>query len=387
MHLRHLELYRFRNLKEQTITFPQRLTLILGDNGQGKTSIIEAIYLLAHAKSFRSNRSRELVSWLADAESSSREVDCSVDGRLESESGTKTLRCAISKGKRSIFLNGNRLETASSFYGQLNCVVFTPDDLILVKGSPSNRRSFLDRILAMSDRGYVDSLVAYQRALRSRNKIISEQKDRSSLLQVVRPWDQLLVEHGRIVAEKRKHLIDSLQPHAQKFYQSLVPKQNEEIAFSYQSHFLDTHNTLISAETMRSVFADSLAKDSKSRGTSVGTHRDEVEISLDTGSGFHSARIGASQGQSRSIALSLKLAAVQTLFERTGELPIVLLDDVESELDSSRRSAFYKLLGNFETQIILTATELSPELKIACPQLAQVLISDGEVRSIESPAT
>lgn len=381
MHLQRLELFRFRNLLEQTIEFPHRLTLILGDNGQGKTSIIEAIYLLAHAKSFRSNRSRDLVSWLKEGAGGS--VDCSVSGQLLSESGSKTLRCSISKGKRSIFLNENRLETASSFYGQLNCVVFTPDDLILVKGSPSQRRSFLDRILAMSDRGYVDSLVAYQRALRNRNKLISENKDRARLEREVRPWDQLLLEHGLVVAEKRKELIDSLQPLSQQFYSSLVPKQQESIRLSYQSHFLDKNFELRNSETMKSVFAESLEKDAKSRGTSVGTHRDEVLIELDSGNGFHAARMGASQGQSRSIALSLKLAAVKCLLERTKELPILLLDDVESELDSSRRAAFYGLLRNFETQIIMTATELSEELKTACPELHQLLISGGELRLSE----
>jgi len=381
VHLQRLELRQFRNFSEQILSFPQRLTLILGQNGQGKTSIIEAVYLLAHAKSFRSNRIRELVSWAAIDDKSQNTVECLVDGKLQSESGEKTLRCSIAKGKRSISLNGNRLETASSFYGQLNCVVFTPDDLILVKGGPSGRRSFLDRILAMSDRGYVDSLVTYQRALKNRNKVISESNDLARQEKVIAPWNTILLEHGLVISEKRKILIEELGELAGEFHTALVEESDEKVNFAYQSHFLNDDAELYSKETMKARFSEALAKDLQARGTSVGTHRDELLIEIDTGAGFRAARLGASQGQARCIALSLKLAAIKVLLKRTGELPILLLDDVESELDASRRASFYALLNNFNTQIIMTATELSSELEEACPELHLVQISQGTVVS------
>lgn len=380
MELEYLDVYRFRNLLPQRISFTKRVTLVHGKNGQGKTSLIEAVYILAHAKSFRSNKTKELVSW-TPAASSNAEADCFVEGRVRTSSGSKTIRWSMVRGKRSVFLNGNKLEAASTFYGQLNCVVFTPDDLVLVKGSPSYRRSFLDRLLAMSDSRYVDSLVAYQRALKNRNKLLSSRKEAPLSYVTIKPWDQLLIQHGREIAKKRAELIEELRPLANTYHQSLVSSGDEEVHYQYQSQFIANNAEPYGHEELESRFEESLQKDGTRQGTSIGIHRDEVLIELLTPHGNKNTRQGASQGQARSIALSLKLAAIEVLRKRTDELPILLLDDVESELDASRKQAFFTLLNSFQTQVIISSTGLSSELREAIGELDLIEISEGALRA------
>jgi len=212
MRLKNLELKQFRNLASQTVSFSERVTLITGKNGQGKTSLLEAIYLLGQSKSFREFRAKELVCW------GSNNQECQVDSTVDTEDGTKNVSYKVINGSRQVFINKERVKKASNFYGLVKSVEFIPDDLQLIKGEPSLRRRFIDKVLAMVDKNYVDSLVHYQRALKNRNALLksffkngSKPSTHSELIANLAPWDSALAGHGREVCIKRLAFVKAIE--------------------------------------------------------------------------------------------------------------------------------------------------------------------------------
>ncbi len=382
MQLQHIELNQFRNLESQLIEFPSRVTLLSGRNGQGKTSLLEAVFFLAHAKSFRESRTKELIRWSENGQSSLPESR--LLGLIESTEGQKEIECRITGNKNSAYINGNRVEKASSFYGQLACVVFTPDELQLVKGPPQGRRKFIDRIFAMVDRAYVETIVQYQRSVKSRNSVLASARD-GSIPQVqvsahLEPWNQLVISQGLEIVRRRLALISEFSPTVESYYQQLVglPESKEQVRIEYQSKLVE-NKSVVSADRAHELLSNRIEKDIALRTTSLGPHRDDIDLLLESGYGFRSARIAASQGQARSLALALKMAAIDYLKQKLGEAPVVLLDDVESELDRSRKDALYRMISGFNSQIIITATEVSEELIQAVEQPTLLVVSDGKI--------
>jgi DNA replication and repair protein RecF len=367
-----LETQRFRNLKDQSIAFDNRVTVLVGDNGHGKTSIIEAVYMLSAARSFRTHSVKELMRW------DSSEKQCTVRGIFESQDGTKEIVFEYLNGKRNIFVNGNPIQKASGFFGKFLTIVFTPDELQLVKGSPSVRRKFVDRVISMIDPNYVDELVAYQRALRHRNAVLTSGPVD---LENLEPWNQLLIKHGHSIAEKRRDFVEQIREGFQFHYDKIIKlsSSEESVEITYQSNFM-SEGKLMSRDELGELFAKSAARDCRYRATTKGIHRDEFPIYINFGGKNKEARSAASQGQSRSAALALKLVATQRIKEVLGEAPIVLLDDVESELDSRRVKALYDVLEELETQVIITATELSSALKKSDAKVGAFQLVNGQVK-------
>lgn len=328
--------------------------------------------MLSSARSFRTHSVKELLRWQSD------EKHCSVKGIFESQDGKKELVFEYQNGKRTIFVNGNPVQKASGFFGKFLTIVFTPDELQLIKGAPSVRRKFVDRVISMLDPSYVDELVAYQRALRHRNVVLASQHPSSQSLE---PWDELLARHGHRIASKRHAFIHQIQEGFSSHYKSLVKlsSKSEEVGISYQSIFLKD-SVVLSAIELRELFARNRSNDIRYRATTKGVHRDEFPISIVFGEQKKEARAVASQGQSRSAALALKLVSTQTIKEILGESPIVLLDDVESELDSRRVMALYEVLEELKTQVIITSTEVSPVLKKGDAKFGTFHLVNGQVK-------
>lgn len=382
MRLNTLELRGFRNLQDQNISFPGRICTVVGKNGQGKTSLLEAIFLLSHAKSFRAGTINELVRW-GDS------VDSSVQGDFETTDGRKTLTFSIVGGKREISLNSNKVKKASLFYGQSKSVVFTPDDLQLVKGAPILRRGFIDRILAMIDPMYVEHLVHYQRALKSRNSILQKRSMDSysgieEIEKVLIPWNILLVQHGLKIAGRRLEFILELEKGVKKYYEYLLGDLQEgrveKANCSFQSQ-LTREGQLLDEDELLGVYQRTINKDIRYGSSTIGPHRDDLELQLDCGSGVRNSKRTASQGQARCIALALKLSAIDIIADSTGEAPLLLLDDVESELDQGRRRALYELLESVKNQIILSTTDLSSSSLSKLKEAMTLEIEQGRVIS------
>lgn len=381
MRIEELAVKNFRNLKEQRFQFTEPVTVIVGLNGQGKTSLLEAIFFLAHAKSFRTSHQSELIRWRLPDEPV---VAATVQGTVTSSAGSTGIACEIGPRSKRALINGKAVEQASLFYGQLVVVVFTPEELQLVKGAAAIRRKFIDRLLVMSDTMYVATAVQYQRALKQRNALLTSMRSdhlnahKGLAAGSLRSWNMLLAKHGAVLAACRGKFLQALQPLAQKYYSELTGKSagSERIELGYVSHLADGETIFTEAQALE--LLENAAENDIRRGTtSIGPHRDDIDLRLDVGSGFHPARYTASQGQARSFALALVLAAVEHLAKLLGEPPIVLLDDVESEFDSMRRHALHTILSGLESQVIVTATEPSEELIRGSKQVQILTLQAG----------
>lgn len=357
MKINSIEIFNFRHLDNQQVEFDKDVALFSGKNGEGKTSFLEAIYLLAHGKSFKKSSPNDFINW------SSKEKSCSVIGKIEDDISEKEIRYEVVDGKRLVFLNETPIKRAKDFFGQFRAISFTPSDLEVIKGPPTARRRFLDRVLAMVEDTYVESLVNYQRALKQRNSILQggqKDKDRGFIDAMIKPWTEVLIEQGLLVASFRSVFVREIEEATKKFYKLLLKNSNEEkIKLELKSCFLSEENTPIDSDKLRENFKSNLDTDLKYKNTGLGIQRDDILIYIDTGYGFKDARQVASQGQARSLALALELAAVEYIKRTTGDTPVILLDDVESELDDDRKRSLYSLLPEIGSQVIISSTEAS----------------------------
>ena len=391
-----LEVVRFRNLEAQTVAFSKRVTVIVGRNGQGKTSLLEAIYLLAHVRSFRIGTNRDFVQWkntLSDSDSAAEhrrqknsDVPAIVNAKLSTEDGDKYLGFEIVGGRRKVSFNGKPIESAKSFYGNVRVVEFSPDDLSLVKGPPQDRRILLDKILTQVDGAYVESLVQYHRALKQRNKLLQQgiAGARSQWLEKIQVWDRVLVQTGRELVTRRSRLLADFVPLVEASYQEILGDNSgraqigEHLTAEYSSHFAREGELLGEAELLE-IYREKLESDLSRQSTRFGPHRDDLSLKLQTTSIFRDARTVASQGQARSIALSLKLAAVKAIANACGEAPLLLLDDVESELDAGRRAALVRIISELNSQVIITTTDSSTIAEQFSDQCFFLQIEGGKV--------
>lgn len=385
MFLEELEVRGIRNLQPQKISFERRVSVISGRNGQGKTSLLEAIYLLSQTRSFRTAQRRDVIAWQSSEKSGF------VRGLVRSGLGKREISLLLERGKRTLELDGKRAEAAGQFFGQLRCVTFTPEELQLVKGSPQIRREYVDRTLSLVDANYLRDLVQYQRALKHRNTLLAMREPPSDA--ELEPWEQLLAAAAIPLAGARKAFLESIGPSCQQFYRNLAnrglealessPKDSsgESITLEYRSKFCRPEGP-VSVEEAAAIFRDSRAQDRRLKSTHTGVHRDDLDVGFQAPHVSGAAKSLASQGQTRTIALALKLAAVEFIELRSGEAPLILLDDVESELDSSRREGLFELLQASRNQVIVTTTDPSWAPAHRALDVAAFGIENGQISSI-----
>ena len=351
MFVRAVSLFGYRNLTDGNYTFSPGVNLIQGPNGQGKTNLIEAIHVVATGRSFRTSKSDDLCKWGTK--------DCSVFADVETANGGYRLGVVIEDGERTASINDNNVQTLGAFIGKLPLVSFTPFDIDLIKGGPSERRRFIDRHSSELVPGLFDHHVHYQKALKHKNALL---RGGHASSREIDPWNEILAVEGRIILEERMRFIFALQERAREIH-SLYAARDGTLSFVVKSSFLHD-NQIMSLEQIRSKLSEFVDREIAVGGALTGVHRDDVIVTV----GERDARAFASQGQTRSVVLALKLAAISLIEARHGESPIVLLDDVDSELDRSRSEAFFKLLFEANRQIFVTATEYrSTELNRSVP--------------------
>jgi DNA replication and repair protein RecF len=343
-----LEVSDFRNYSTFILQAHPRLTVLVGANGTGKTNIIEALQLMTAATSFRRPRWEEVVHWGAEA------------ARIHVEARDGTVLADISlqvtpRGRRAYRVNGDPKRRVSDVAGTIPSVTFTPDDLGLVKGSAEARRSALDDLGEQLSKAYGAVRRDYMRVVRQRNALLKEARYTQSAL---KPWDEQLVSLGARLLVHRVRLFARLARHATRIYEELAP--GERLSMHYHdeaglgasaSEQEVTHNL---AETaLRHHLTERAEAERARRTTIVGPHRDDVECEIDG----RDARAFASQGQQRTTALAWKLAEVRVIEEIAGREPVLLLDDVMSELDEGRRGALLATV-NRDVQTFVTTTNL-----------------------------
>lgn len=334
MHLASLRLRDFRNYAQLDIEFTPGFHLILGPNGQGKTNLLEAIYLLGTLRSFRGVGSAQLVRHGQDGFF----IGASVVGRA-----THQLKVYWSAAERKLSVDGKPVKTLSEYWGLLRSVVFSSEDVQLVKGPASRRRRFLDLLIAQVEAGYLAVLQRYARALRARNAML-----RRGVIdaQALESFSRELVQLGVQIIERRSRVLPQIAPMVQRAYDR-ISGSSEALRVEY-------------SPSVRGDFAVALAqsrdRESLHRATVVGPHRDEVKLLLND----RSALQFGSEGQKRSLAIALKMAQAEFLSANDGVLPVLLIDDVLGELDVHRRGAFIPLLDEVHRgrgQVFMTATE------------------------------
>ena len=344
-----LKLKNFRNYSQLDIDFSRDINILVGHNAQGKTNIVEAIYLTAIGKSHRGNKDNELIKWQEDF--------FKVNTLIERDKHKYDIDLSYSKErKKRLKINGVSKDKLSSLMNYLNVVLFSPEELELIKGGPALRRRFLDVLLSQISPKYFHALQQYSKIINQRNAYLRELKlDLSKDKNLLEIWDMQLSKFGAEIVCKRVNILKQIVEKAKKHHLN-ISDGKETIDVSYISFFEDSSD--VSEENLMeylyNIFQKGRNNDIKRGHTLNGPHRDDLKISINN----YDARIYASQGQQRSLALALKMAELECLEEDIKDKPVLLLDDVMSELDEKRR---YFLLTEISgrVQTFITTTDLS----------------------------
>jgi DNA replication and repair protein RecF len=365
MYLKTLHLQQFRNYRDQKVVFDAPKTILVGDNAQGKSNLLEAVELLSTLKSHRVSRDRDLI---LDPETIGQ-----ITATLERDRGLLELAVTLrSQGRRTVMLNGESLRRQLDFLSLLNVVEFSSLDLELVRGSPERRRSWLDRLLVQLEPVYAYILHQYNQVLRQRNALLKKTRSLSRLSTDIEQkpsvsdselavWDAQLAVTGSRVIRRRDRVLERLTPLAQTWHH-LISGSTENLQLSYQPNVqvLSAENTRLSALSPQEVQQAFLQKIStraiaeQQQGTSlVGPHRDDICFEINQ----TPARQYGSSGQQRTLVLALKLAELQLIEDVVGEPPLLLLDDVLAELDINRQNQLLEAVGD-RFQTLITTTHL-----------------------------
>lgn len=336
MIIKSMELKNFRNYEDLKISFDEGTNILFGDNAQGKTNILEAVYMSGTSRSHKGSKDKEMIRF-GEQEAHIRTIVVKNEKEYQIDMHLKNSR---SKG---IAINRVPIRKASELFGILNMVFFSPEDLNIIKNGPAERRKFLDAELCQLDKIYLADLTTYNKLLNQRNKLLKDMVFRPELGDTLPIWDMQLVEAGKKIIQRRRKFIQELNEIVHEIHYK-ISGGKEELLLSYEPNIDD------------SFFEDELSRrkerDLKLCQTSVGPHRDDLKFSIQ---GVDIRKFG-SQGQQRTSALSLKLSEIELVRQSIHETPILLLDDVLSELDSNRQN--YLLNSIHDTQTIITCTGL-----------------------------
>ncbi len=337
MVIKKLTLENFRNYESETFDFTEGLNLLTGKNAQGKTNCAEAVFYLCTGSSLRIRHDRQLIRRGSPFARAAAE--------LVSRYGKVTLEARIFENKRELFVNGNKVARAVDFLGNMNSVFFSPGELRLVQDGPDERRRFLNLSISQTSREYCTALLRYQKILDQRNNLLKN-RDVGMVMETLSVWDEQLAAYAARLILKRRAFLKKLGPLASAAHAYLTDGK-EELTVGADGREESEEEA---RERLIGELNAALERDIRLGFTSVGPHRDDVRILIDG----QDARGFASQGQARTAALALKLAEVEIFKELAGEPPILILDDVMSELDLPRRKKLVDRIAG--VQCILTCT-------------------------------
>lgn len=348
MKINSINIENFRNIEKLDLDFDD-VNIIYGQNAQGKTNLIEAIYLFTGSKSFRGVKDRELIRFGCDF--SKLKID------FESENRNQNAEIRID-GKRTAYLNGIKKKSPSALGEELKAVIFSPVHLSMVKDGPSERRRFIDNALCQLKYNYRNVLKEYNRALSQRNMLLKDISKNSSLADMLYIWDKNLAATGAKIIYQRNKYVEALLPFAKEVFDGLSGGR-EEIDLVLKGPFDYRDLSLKEIENKLLItFEKSRGSDFMNRITTAGPHRDDMEILINS----KSARTYGSQGQQRSCVLALKLAEASLLKEMTQNEPLALLDDVMSELDITRQDYILNHIKNW--QVFITCCDADTVLRL-----------------------
>jgi len=360
MYVKYLQLANFRNYKALNLELSKETNVFIGNNAQGKTNVLESIYYCSLGKSHRTSKDKELINW--------NEQEAYINAYVCKERLDKKIEVKIFKdGKKGVKVNSIKLSKIAELMGVLNAVIFSPEDLKIVKESPSFRRKFLDIELCKLNAKYYYNLVQYNKVLDERNSLLKKYNDKAEA--VIDVYDEQLSAFGSSIIKERIRYIDRLNIKGKIIHEDIT-SCNEVIEFKYLTCTEDFSN--IQSELKKNLIRNR-KKDFERKITSVGPHRDDFSICINN----VDTRSFGSQGQQRTSILTIKFASLEIIKDEIGEYPVLLLDDVLSELDLSRQKYILNSLKNVQSIITCTGIEnikdyLDDNIKI-------FKVSDGKI--------
>lgn len=336
MIIKSLELMNFRNYEFLDLKFSEGTNILYGDNAQGKTNVLEAIYLSATTKSHKGSKDKDIVCF--DKE------EAHIRTYLAKEGIEYKIDMHLRKNKsKGVAVDGQKLKKAADLLGLLNVVFFSPEDLSIIKNGPAERRRFVDMELCQLDNFYLYNLNHYNKIVNQRNKLLKDMYFNPQLKDTLNIWDSQLVSFGSKIIERRRMFVGQLNEIIYGIHKKLSGDR-EELIIKYEPD--------VEIDDFETILKKNQEKDIKLKQTSVGPHRDDFSFMT----GNIDIRKFGSQGQQRTVALSLKLSEIEIVKKITKDTPVLLLDDVLSELDSNRQNYLLNSIGNIQT--IITCTGL-----------------------------
>ena len=337
MIIKSIELADYRNYDLLDLKFDKGTNILFGDNAQGKTNILEAIYVAATTKSHKGSKDKEIVNFNKE--------EAHIRTYIEKEGVETRVDMHLRKNKsKGIAVDGVKLKKAADLLGLINVVFFSPEDLGIIKNGPGERRRFVDMELCQLDSIYLYNLNNYNKIVNQRNKLLKDMYMNPDLKETLNIWDMQLVSYGEKIIERRKIFVDQLNEIIYDIHKKLSGDK-EELKIIYEPN--------VEKERLEESMRASRDRDIKAKMTSVGPHRDDFSFII----GNVDIRKYGSQGQQRTAALSLKLSEIELVKKITNDNPILLLDDVLSELDSNRQNYLLNSIGDIQTIITCTGLE------------------------------
>lgn len=354
MWINNVKITNFRNYDKEEIKLKKNINLFFGENAQGKTNIIESIFIMSIGKSFRSKKDTELIKF--------NEEKAIIEVLYEKKDRSGKIKIEISN-KKEVYINGIKIQKLSELLGNINIVIFTPDDINIIKEGPQNRRRFLDIMISQLKPNYMYNLNLYIKTLEQRNNYLKQIKKESKDPDLLEIWDEKLVDYAEKIYNYRYEYIEKIKEKISDIHRDMTDGK-ENIKIKYISDYTTREGYLKKLKDVRKI-------DILKGYSSIGIHKDNFIIYL------NSKDVGSfgSQGQQRSSVLSLKMAELRVIEEEIGESPILLLDDFMSELDNRRKSNFLENIKN--TQVIITSTEDFNIEKLEC---FKYNVSNGKVK-------
>lgn len=390
MHLAHLSLSNVRSFRRLELPLEPGRHVIAGENGEGKSNLLEAVQMLATARTLRSGTDLDVISW------ASIEEDPLPASRLEAavntKAGRKTLEIAVvaqetvagarpSRASRRFRVNGVA-RRASDLIGQLRVVMFSADDLDIIAGAPALRRRYMDITISQFDPPYLRALQRYQRVLEQRNSLLRKLQERRGKANELDFWDEELAVAGALIVNRRAEAIRDLARDASARYAELAPTEGEDLMVCYEPRLPGAlpeaareHDL---AERFQAAIGAERGEDVRRGVTRWGPHRDDVQFLI----GGHHAGNSASRGQQRTAALALRLAEVELSTERTGDPPVLLLDDILSELDAGRRERILAAAYHVD-QVLITTPDIDRPTPEELPEAVRYRLTGGELTRLD----
>ncbi len=341
MQIKKLFLQNFRNYEDEQFTFSEGLNVLFGKNAQGKTNCAEAVFYLCTGASLRIRHDKQLIKMGAEY--------AKITAEAKNRYGSVTIEALIFENRREIRVNGSKIAKNADLMGHINSVFFSPGELRLIQDGPDERRRFMNLSISQTSSAYYTALLRYNTILDQRTTLLKDQ-DLSLVMYTVTVWDEQLCKYAAVIIKKRVEFLEKLAPFAKEYHSFLTDGAEELILKPDRVYGGDEREI---AEKLLGRLANNYEKDLRLGFTTVGPHRDDLDVLING----VDAKAYASQGQMRTAALALKLSEVRIFKELSGEYPVLILDDVMSELDLKRRKKLLQCISDMQTLLTCTHAE------------------------------